>query len=75
MKPHALPLEPTEAEISHAAYLLWEEHGRPVGRDLEFWLSAQERLRHTVPAHRRWRWTSPALHAASNAQSPVRKSR
>ncbi len=75
MKPITLPPEPTELEISHAAYLLWEENGRPVGRDLEFWLSAQERLRHTVPVHGRWQWTRSATHAARYAQPPGRKNR
>jgi hypothetical protein len=38
--------EPTEAEIQHAAYLLWVEDGRPEGRDLEHWLTAKEMLCH-----------------------------
>lgn len=38
--------EPTEAEIQHAAYLLWIEQGRPQGRDLEHWLAAKEMLCH-----------------------------
>jgi hypothetical protein len=38
--------DPAEAEIQHAAYLLWIEEGRPEGRDLEHWLSAKELLRH-----------------------------
>jgi len=38
--------EPTEAEIQHAAYLLWIENGRPEGRDLEHWLAAKELLCH-----------------------------
>ena len=38
--------EPTEAEIQHAAYLLWIENGRPEGRDLEHWLAAKEMLCH-----------------------------
>ncbi len=50
MKPTlpALPAvpEPTEAEIQHAAYLLWIEDGRPEGRDLAHWLAAKELLRH-----------------------------
>lgn len=37
---------PTEAEIQHAAYLLWIENGRPEGRDLEHWLTAKELLCH-----------------------------
>jgi hypothetical protein len=38
--------EPTEAEIQHAAYLLWVENGRPEGRDREHWFSAKEMLCH-----------------------------
>ena len=38
--------EPTEAEIQHAAYLLWVEEGRPEGRDLAHWLAAKEFLPH-----------------------------
>lgn len=37
---------PTEAEIQHAAYLLWLEEGRPEGHDLEHWLAAKEMLCH-----------------------------
>ncbi len=38
--------EPAEAEIQHAAYMLWIESGRPVGHDLEHWFAAKELLRH-----------------------------
>ena len=38
--------EPTEAEIQHAAYLLWIENGQPEGRDLEHWFAAREMLCH-----------------------------
>jgi hypothetical protein len=41
-----VPREPTEAEIQHAAYILWIENGRPEGSDLEHWLVAKEMLRH-----------------------------
>ena len=37
---------PTEAEIQHAAYLLWIEEGRPEGRALEHWRAAKEMLIH-----------------------------
>jgi hypothetical protein len=40
------PIEPTEAEIQHAAYLLWVEDGRPAGREQEHWLAAKEMLWH-----------------------------
>jgi hypothetical protein len=47
--------EPTEAQIQHAAYLLWVEEGRPEGRDLEHWHAAREMLchRHGRDAHTR----------------------
>ena len=41
-----VPRDPSEAEIQHAAYLLWIENGRPEGRDLEHWLAAREMLCH-----------------------------
>lgn len=53
MQPDRLTLEPTEEEIQHAAFLLWEAEGRPAGRDLEIWLAAKERLKHTPPRHGR----------------------
>lgn len=37
---------PDEAEIQHAAYMLWIEEGRPEGRDLEHWHAAREMLCH-----------------------------
>lgn len=37
---------PSEADIQHAAYLIWIEDGRPEGRDLEHWLTAKEMLLH-----------------------------
>jgi hypothetical protein len=45
-KPAATVPPPSEAEIQHAAYLLWIENGRPEGRDLEHWLTAKEMLCH-----------------------------
>lgn len=39
------PLEDTrkhEARVRERAYLLWEEDGRPHGRDREFWERARE---------------------------------
>jgi hypothetical protein len=45
-KPATIHAEPTEAEIQHAAYLLWIEEGQPEGCDLAHWLAAKELLRH-----------------------------
>lgn len=35
---------PTHNDISHCARDLWVSYGRPTGRDLEIWLSAECRL-------------------------------
>lgn len=32
---------PDEATIRQRAYLLWEEEGRPEGRETEFWMRAE----------------------------------
>ena len=44
--------EPTRDEIAACAVFLWEEEGRPQGRDLDLWLLAEMRLRQgcKVPA-------------------------
>lgn len=34
-----------EASVSRVAYQLWENAGRPAGRDLEFWLAAEAHVR------------------------------
>jgi hypothetical protein len=57
---------PEEREIRHAAYLLWEQAGRPAGRDQEFWFTAREILCHALPPARLPR---AAATAARNAQS------
>ena len=51
-KPPVLPFVPAEHDIQKCAYFLWQEEGRPVGRDLDLWLSAKELVRHHVPAPR-----------------------
>jgi hypothetical protein len=32
-------------QIRARAHELWEQHGRPAGRDVEFWLQAESELR------------------------------
>src|SRR5947207_12284324 len=44
-----LPLEenmakPSEKEIAARAYQLWEENGRPDGKEEEFWHAAEQQL-------------------------------
>ena len=34
-----------ESNVSRVAYQLWENAGRPAGRDLEFWLAAEAHVR------------------------------
>jgi hypothetical protein len=34
----------SKQEIRARAHELWEQHGRPAGRDLEFWLQAEREL-------------------------------
>ncbi len=61
----AHPHEPAEKEIQHAAYYLWEERGRPAGRDLEIWFAARERLRHQSHVHGSGRPGAPASRGAA----------
>jgi hypothetical protein len=51
-QPVRAEFEPTEQQIQHAAHLLWEEAGKPTGRDREIWFAAKERLKHraAIPA-------------------------
>jgi len=37
--------DPTKEEILHRAYELWEQAGKPEGRDDEFYRQAEEELR------------------------------
>lgn len=57
--------EPTEAQIQHAAYLLWIEAGRPKGRDQEHWFAAREMLRHRRGRDTKTRQRAPELAEAA----------
>lgn len=37
--------EPSKQEIEARAYQLWEQAGRPEGREAEFWRLAEQELR------------------------------
>jgi len=37
----------SKEEIRERAHAIWEQHGRPAGRDQEFWLQAEAELRET----------------------------
>ena len=42
---------PTNEQIAALAYCIWEQEGRPEGRDLEHWRTAEAQLRQTrVPS-------------------------
>lgn len=47
---HSRNGSPTREEIALCAHQIWEEAGRPDGRDLEHWLQAEARLQKTRPA-------------------------
>jgi hypothetical protein len=38
------PVAPTQEDISRRASLLWENYGRPEGRDEEIWLESERQL-------------------------------
>ena len=63
--PHPTPEVPLE-DIQKCAYYLWLEAGRPAGRDLEFWDTARERLRHAAQV------AQPAAGAPDRARQKVR---
>jgi hypothetical protein len=44
-QPESVMPEPTEKDIMNRAYEIWERHGRPEGREDEFWAAAQQELR------------------------------
>ena len=37
--------DPTEQEIRECAHRLWEQAGKPEGREHEFWQAAEQELR------------------------------
>jgi len=49
LTPRQQPFESFEEDIQKCVYFLWQEEGRPSGRDLDLWLSAKELVRHQVP--------------------------
>ena len=57
--------EADESAISVAAAQLWEQAGKPPGRDLEFWLRAEEQLHNGRPEKAR------AIKPAATVRSPV----
>jgi hypothetical protein len=43
--PEEIMAKPTEKEIKKRAYELWEQNGKPEGREDEFWQLAEQELR------------------------------
>ena len=56
---------PTEQEIARRAYAIWEQEGRPHGRNLDHWLKAERELNGQ---------TSPTL-SPRRTESPKRGAR
>lgn len=48
--PPATIIPPTQEDISRRAATLWENYGRPGGRDVEIWLEAERQLLGVDPA-------------------------
>ncbi len=45
-----IPSPSRRSQITARAYQLWEQAGRPSGRDLDFWLEAEREIRRPDPA-------------------------
>ncbi|HLH57458.1 MAG TPA: DUF2934 domain-containing protein [Verrucomicrobiae bacterium] len=58
-----------ESTVSLVAYQLWEQAGRPTGRDLEFWLAAETKLREQAQPE-----AAPKSSAVRPARAGARKS-
>jgi hypothetical protein len=43
--------EPTEQEIAERAFEIWERHGKPGGREDEFWHQAEAEIRAEDRSH------------------------
>jgi hypothetical protein len=41
---------PTQQEIAQRAYAMWEQEGKPHGRNLDHWLTAEKELTGSAPA-------------------------
>lgn len=57
---------PTPEEITGCAYLIWEEEGRPEGREKQHWLQAEAQL---LAAHQHEQWTKPARESRRASES------
>ena len=55
--------------VRDLAYTLWEQQGRPAGRDLELWLQAERQLSEARPAN----GAADLAPAPKKARKPKRK--
>lgn len=59
---------PDQDDIARHAYGLWEQNGRPAGRDLEFWVAAETAASDGPPVTNLDRGLSPAERSRARAQ-------
>lgn len=55
-----------EAAIRQRAYAIWEDEGRPHGRDWDHWLKASQEIRADIPE-------TPAPVSAAEPRKPARR--
>jgi hypothetical protein len=68
--------QPNHDDIARSAYHLWEQSGKPAGREVEFWLAAEALLRspaRRVQSRRPARSAPRSAPAAPSARAPVSK--
>jgi hypothetical protein len=56
---------PSHDDVARCAQELWQNYGRPTGRDLEIWLEAEKKL--ATPA------TPPTAEAANSNSTPTQE--
>lgn len=59
-----------QARIRDAAYRIWEEEGRPEGRDLDHWLKAEALVPEAAPARKPRAPRAKAVEAPEPAKAP-----
>lgn len=64
---------PTEEQIKQLAYTLWEQEGRPEGRDTHYYLSAKQVLEEQEAAPKRPK--APRAKAAKTTKARTRSAR
>lgn len=72
MKQETTPTIPGYEAIATRAYALWEQQGRPEGRDIEIWSEAETQLRSAAPAAAATVPREEAPAATHSAPAPAR---